>query len=81
MTMKPSWTAPTGRRTARRLLLALAAGVSVATTALAVDKPLGTFGLDDGAGRGIGYQKAASVFHMLEEKIGREPITPRVRRR
>jgi hypothetical protein len=43
MTMKPSWTAPTGRRTARRLLLALAVGVSVATTALAVDKPLGTF--------------------------------------
>ena len=36
------------------------------------DKPLGTFGLEDGAGRGIGYQKGAAVFHMLERKIGSE---------
>jgi len=36
------------------------------------DKPLGTFGLEGGAGRGIGYQKASSVFHMLERKIGDE---------
>lgn len=34
------------------------------------DKPLGTFGQRDGAGRGIGYQKGAAVFHMLERKIG-----------
>jgi len=38
------------------------------------DKPLGTFGLEDGAGRGIGYQKASSVFHMLERKIGSEAL-------
>jgi len=34
------------------------------------DLPLGTFGLDGGAGRGIGYMKGAAVFHMLERKIG-----------
>ncbi len=44
------------------------------------DKPLGTFGLDDGAGRGIGYQKSASVFQMLEEKIGREAMFAGLRR-
>jgi hypothetical protein len=44
------------------------------------DKPLGTFGLDDGAGRGIGYQKSASVFHMLERKIGREAMFAGLRR-
>ncbi|MDH3786493.1 MAG: hypothetical protein OEV00_14355, partial [Acidobacteriota bacterium] len=38
------------------------------------DLPLGTFGMDEGAGRGIGYQKAASVFHMLERKIGHEAM-------
>jgi hypothetical protein len=38
------------------------------------DKPLGTFGLTNGAGRGIGYQKGAAVFHMLERKIGPEPM-------
>jgi len=44
------------------------------------DKPLGTFGLEDGAGRGIGYQKAASVFHMLERKIGQEAMFAGLRR-
>lgn len=36
------------------------------------DKPLGTFGLEDGAGRGIAYSKAAAVFHMLSRQIGQE---------
>jgi hypothetical protein len=36
------------------------------------DKPLGTFDRDDGAGRGIGYQKGAMVFHMLARKIGQD---------
>jgi hypothetical protein len=44
------------------------------------DKPLGTFGLDEGAGHGIGYQKASSVFHMLESKIGREAVFAGLRR-
>ncbi len=44
------------------------------------DKPLGTFGLDDGAGRGIGYQKSASVFQMLEDKIGRDAMFAGLRR-
>jgi aminopeptidase N len=44
------------------------------------DKPLGTFGLEEGAGRGIGYQKSASVFHMLERKIGREAMFAGLRR-
>ena len=38
------------------------------------DKPLGTFGLDGGARHGIGYQKGAAVFHMLERKIGAEAL-------
>lgn len=41
--MKISGTAPAGRRAARRLLLAVAAGLAIATAALAADKPLGTF--------------------------------------
>ncbi len=36
------------------------------------DKPLDTFDREDGAGRGIGYQKGAMVFHMLARKIGQE---------
>lgn len=44
------------------------------------DRPLGTFGQHDGAGRGIGYQKAASVFHMLERKIGRDAMFAGLRR-
>lgn len=44
------------------------------------DKPLGTFGLEDGAGRGIGYQKGASVFHMLERTIGSEALFAGLRR-
>jgi len=36
------------------------------------DKPLDTFGREDGAGRGIGYDKGAAVFHMLARKIGQE---------
>ena len=44
------------------------------------DKPLGTFGLENGAGRGIGYSKASSVFHMLERKIGNEALFAGLRR-
>jgi hypothetical protein len=44
------------------------------------DLPLGTFGKEDGAGRGIGYQKAASVFHMLERKIGNDAFFAGLRR-
>jgi hypothetical protein len=44
------------------------------------DKPLGTFDLDDGAGRGIGYQKGAAVFHMLERKIGIDALSAGLRR-
>ena len=43
MTMKATRTAPTGRGAARRLLLAAATCVSIASPSLAADKPLGTF--------------------------------------
>jgi hypothetical protein len=43
MTMKPSWTAHTGRGVVRRLLLVLTAGVALTATALAAEKQLGTF--------------------------------------
>ncbi len=36
------------------------------------DKPLGTYGQEDGCGRGIAYQKGAMVFHMLAKKIGQD---------
>jgi len=36
------------------------------------DKPLGTFGEDDGCSRGIAYQKGAMVFHMLAQVMGQE---------
>ncbi len=36
------------------------------------DKPLRTYGLEDGAGRGIAYDKGAAVFHMLARRIGQE---------
>jgi len=36
------------------------------------DKPLGTFGLEDGVGRGIAYSKGSAVFHMLARTIGQE---------
>ncbi len=36
------------------------------------DKPLGTFGKPDGAGRGIAYSKGAAVFHMLARQIGQD---------
>ncbi|MCP3978642.1 MAG: M1 family metallopeptidase [bacterium] len=44
------------------------------------DKPLGSFGLDEGAGRGIGYQKSAAVFHMLARKIGQDAMFAGLRR-
>jgi len=44
------------------------------------DKPLGTFGLDDGCPRGIGYQKGAMVLHMLARKIGQETFWSAMRR-
>lgn len=36
------------------------------------DKPLGTYGLKDGVGRGIAYSKGAAVFHMIAREIGQE---------
>jgi hypothetical protein len=36
------------------------------------DRPLGTFGRDGGAGRDIGYQKGAMLFHMLARRIGQD---------
>ncbi len=36
------------------------------------DKPLGTYGLDNGCGRGIAYQKGAAVFHMLARQMGQD---------
>lgn len=44
------------------------------------DKPLDTFGRDDGAGRDIGYQKGAMVFHMLARKIGQDNFWAAMRR-
>jgi hypothetical protein len=44
------------------------------------DKPLGTFQLEDGAGSGIGYNKGAAVFHMLERKIGAEAMSAGLQR-
>lgn len=44
------------------------------------DKPLGSFGLDDGAGRGIGYSKGAMLFHMLERKLGSDAFAAGLRR-
>ncbi len=36
------------------------------------DMPLGTYGLKNGAGRGIAYSKGAAVFHMIERRIGKD---------
>jgi len=36
------------------------------------DQPLGTFGRENGAGRAIGYDKGAMVFHMLARKVGQD---------
>ncbi len=36
------------------------------------DKPVGTYGLKDGAGRGIAYSKGAAVFHMIAREIGQD---------
>ena len=44
------------------------------------DKPLGTFGLKDGCGRGIAYSKGAMVFHMLARTIGQENFWAAMRR-
>jgi len=44
------------------------------------DRPLGTFGQDDGAGRDIGYQKGAMVFHMLARRIGQDNFWAGMRR-
>lgn len=40
------------------------------------DKPLGTFGHAGGAGRGIGYEKGAAVFHMLSARSAATPSSP-----
>ncbi|MHC4064117.1 MAG: M1 family aminopeptidase, partial [Planctomycetota bacterium] len=44
------------------------------------DKPLGTYGQEDGAGRGIAYQKGAAVFHMIECMLGKEAFFAGLRR-
>ncbi|MFH0982450.1 MAG: M1 family aminopeptidase, partial [Planctomycetota bacterium] len=44
------------------------------------DKPLGTFGLKEGAERGIGYDKGCMVFHMLACKIGPDAFWAGIRR-
>ena len=44
------------------------------------DQPLGTFGLEDGAGRGVGYSKGAMVFHMLARRIGQDNFWAAIRR-
>ncbi len=36
------------------------------------DKPLGTYGLPDGVGRGIAYDKGSAFFGMLKRKIGED---------
>jgi hypothetical protein len=36
------------------------------------DKPLGTYGLEGGVGRGIAYSKGAAVFEMLARHVGQE---------
>lgn len=36
------------------------------------ERPLGTFGLEDGCSRGIAYSKGAFVFHMLLRKVGED---------
>jgi len=44
------------------------------------DKPLGTYGLEDGCGRGIAYSKGASVFHMLAREMGQQTFWSAMRR-
>jgi len=44
------------------------------------DKPLGTYGQEDGCGRSISYNKGAAVFHMLARKIGQERFWAAMRR-
>jgi len=44
------------------------------------DKPLGTFGQEEGAGRGIAYSKGAAVLHMLERRIGHDAFFAALRR-
>jgi hypothetical protein len=44
------------------------------------DKPLGTYGLKDGCGRGIAYNKGAMVFHMLARRMGQDRFWAAMRR-
>ncbi len=44
------------------------------------DKPVGTYGLKDGAGRGIAYSKGAAVFHMIAREIGQDNFWSACRR-
>lgn len=46
----------------------------------AANKPLGTFGQEGGCGRGIAYQKGASVFHMLARRMGQDQFWAAMRR-
>lgn len=38
------------------------------------NKPLGTFGMENGCSRSVAYDKGAMVFHMLERRIGPEKL-------
>jgi len=44
------------------------------------DKPLDTFGQEDGAGRSIGYDKGCMMFHMLAFRIGQEAFWAGIKR-
>lgn len=46
----------------------------------ALSKPLGTFGQENGCGRGVAYQKGAAVFHMLARTVGQEAFWSAMRR-
>ncbi|MFQ5413274.1 MAG: M1 family metallopeptidase [Phycisphaerae bacterium] len=44
------------------------------------DRPLATFGREDGCSRGIAYSKGAAVLHMLARKIGQDNFWAAMRR-
>lgn len=46
----------------------------------ALAKPLGTFGQENGCGRGVAYQKGASVFHLLARTMGQDNFWSAMRR-
>ena len=44
------------------------------------DKPLGTYGLPEGCGRGVAYEKGAAVFHLLARTMGQASFFTAMRR-